>query len=76
MHFFPPAEQGRRLGKADGNVIAAIAEIALAKPPVKGQKAWINWAKDLRGDGLTSQGTKRCRQDRRDLPSCHTAFKD
>jgi hypothetical protein len=48
----------------DGHVIAAIPEVALAKPPPKNQAAWIGNAQNLRNLGLAfanSQGAQKAK---------------
>jgi hypothetical protein len=76
MHFFRPPNKGG-LGKTDGNVIAAIAEIMLAKPPAKNAKAWNGWAKDLRAEGLKlAKGQNVAAKIEGICLQCHTAFKE
>ena len=84
--FRPPAKGG--LGDKDGYTIAAIAEVTLARPPLRDQgkktkKAWAQWSSDLRDAGLALAQAKGAQQIKAATAkvkticvNCHAVFKD
>jgi hypothetical protein len=76
------SEQKGGLGANDGYIVAAIAEIALAKPPRKDGAAWLRHAKALREQSLqfanaqAGQKKNALRALNDTCNACHKQFRD